>query len=51
MKIFGKSLSVDMIRHIYITHFLKQNPKLKEKMSLADLMGHSVETQNLYQKF
>jgi hypothetical protein len=50
-KMFGKMLSVDMIRHIYITNFLKDNPKLKEKMILADLCGHSVETQNLYQRY
>jgi len=44
-KIFGKKISVNMLRHIYITEqVLKDMPPLKELEETAREMGHSVET-------
>lgn len=50
-ELLGKKLSVDMIRHIYITHFMEQNPKLRDKINLADLMGHNLQQQELYKRY
>ena len=49
-KLFDKKLSVDLIRHIYITNFLEGNPTLKSKMILAQEMHHSILLQNKYEK-
>ena len=44
-KIFGKNISVNMLRHIYISeNVLKDMPSLKELDETAREMGHSVET-------
>jgi len=44
-KIFGKNISVNMLRHIYISeNVLKDMPALKELDETAREMGHSVET-------
>lgn len=48
--IFGKKISVNMLRHIYLTDKLKDIPALKELDELADDMGHSVDQQMLYAK-
>jgi len=45
----GKRISVQMLRHIFITETLPQ-PKLSEKKEIADKMCHSVPTQELYIK-
>lgn len=47
----GKKVSVNMLRHSYITHtVLPQVPALKKLENTAKDMGHSVETQALYRK-
>ncbi len=49
-KLFSKSFSIDLIRHIYITSFLNKNPSLKNKLELASEMNHSLYLQNIYNK-
>jgi len=50
-KIFdGKKISVDMLRHIYLTNYYKNIPPLREMEALAADMGHSVETAMTYIK-
>lgn len=50
-KIFNKKISVNMLRHIYISeNVLKDVPKLEELKKVASEMGHSVEEQTLYKK-
>tara|TARA_R110002073_G_scaffold253583_1_gene416310 strand:- start:3879 stop:4847 length:969 start_codon:yes stop_codon:yes gene_type:complete len=44
-----KNISSTMLRHIYISEKLG-GPTLKEKKELADKMGHSVSTQEIYKK-
>ena len=44
-----KNISSTMLRHIYISEKLG-GPTLKEKKALADKMGHSVATQEIYKK-
>lgn len=46
--IFGKNISVNMLRHIYITE--KTGPLIKQIEETAKEMGHSTETQKLYIK-
>ena len=51
-KIFGKKISVNMLRHIYISEkVLAGVPKLTELQKEAHDMGHSVAQQTLYKKF
>ena len=45
----GKSISVNMLRHIYISEYLT-GPTIKEKEELGEKMGHSTGTQELYKK-
>ena len=47
-----KSLSVDLLRHIYITYFLKQNPTLRDKLDLAGCMGQGFQCnqQDIYNR-
>ena len=42
--IFGKSISVDALRSIYLSHKYKDIPKLLEMEKTATAMGHSVST-------
>lgn len=50
-KIFDKKISVNMLRHIYITeNVLKDVPKLTHLQDIADDMGHTVNQQLLYLK-
>ena len=50
-KIFdGKHISVDMLRHIYLSNVYKDVPPIKEMEQLASDMGHSVETAMTYVK-
>jgi site-specific recombinase XerD len=49
-RVLGKKVSVNLFRHIYITHFLDENPRLRDKMNLASDMGHSVMMQELYKR-
>jgi len=46
--IFGKNISVNMLRHIYITE--KTGPLIKQIEETAKEMGHSTDTQKLYIK-
>ena len=36
-----KNLSCNMLRHIYITHFLSENPTLRQKLEIAGAMGQT----------
>ena len=42
--IFGKSISVDALRSIYLSHKYKDIPKLTEMQATATAMGHSITT-------
>jgi hypothetical protein len=46
--IFGKNISVNMLRHIYITE--KSGPLMKELAETAKAMGHSAGQAELYVK-
>ena len=46
--IFGKNISVNQLRHIYITE--KSAPLMKQLEETAEAMGHSTATQKLYVK-
>ena len=47
----GKKISVNMLRHIFITEkVLPQVPKLEELKNMAEDMGHSLNQQLLYKK-
>lgn len=49
--IFGKNISVNMLRHIYLSDgLLKDVPDLKKMEAVAKDMGHNVEQQLLYKK-
>lgn len=51
-RVFNKNISVNMLRHIYISEkVLKNVPKLTELEKEAHDMGHSVNQQALYKKF
>ena len=41
-KIFGKNVSINNLRHSYVTEKYKSMPALKEMMDTAEKMGHSV---------
>ena len=45
----GKGVSVDLLRHAFITHALSLRPTLNERAELARVMGHSVRTQSEYE--
>jgi hypothetical protein len=47
--IFGKNVSSTLLRHIYITEkVLHDAPRIKERESVAEAMGHSKDQQDLY---
>jgi len=49
--LFGKKISVNMLRHIFITEkVLPDIPALQKLKETAEQMGHSVEEQMLYKK-
>jgi len=49
--LFGKKVSVNMLRHIFITEkVLPDIPALQKLKETAEQMGHSVEEQMLYKK-
>jgi len=52
-KITGKELSVNMFRHIYLTHYGKEDHTIKENMSLAKFMGQTYNPtqQEKYKKY
>ena len=47
----GKNIGVSMLRHILISEKVDTGDKLKEKSEVAEKMGHSVATQEIYKKF
>jgi hypothetical protein len=50
-RIFGKNISVNMLRHIFISErVLEAAPALQKLEDIAEDMGHSVGTQQLYKK-
>lgn len=49
-RIFGDRVSVNVLRHSYISEFLKDAPKLTEMEKLAKDMGHSVVEQQFYRR-
>lgn len=49
-RVSGKRISVNLIRHSFISDFLKKNPTTNQKKRVALHMGHSQETQSLYNK-
>jgi hypothetical protein len=49
--VFGKKISVNLLRHIYLSDgLLKDVPALKQMEKVAEDMGHSVNEQLLYKK-
>ena len=49
-KVFGKHVSTDMLRHIFLTKLFKDMPAVRDLEKLASEMGHSVSQQMLYVK-
>lgn len=49
-KLTGKNMSVDILRHIYITEFRKGEKSTKRKQQLARKMMNSVEVQTDYMR-
>jgi hypothetical protein len=50
-KIFKKPISVNMIRHAYISHLYPDDmPKLEELNKIAHDMGHNINEQQKYIK-
>jgi hypothetical protein len=49
-KIFGRKISVDLLRHFYLTNYYKDIPKLSQMEKLSSEMGHSVNQAMLYIK-
>ena len=49
-KIFGKNVSTDMLRHIFLTETYKNVPALQSMEALATEMGHSMNTALEYVK-
>jgi hypothetical protein len=47
----GKNIGVSMLRHILISEKVDTGDKLKAKSDVAEKMGHSVATQEIYKKF
>ena len=47
----GKTLGVSMLRHIVISENVDTGDKLKDKNEMAEKMGHSTSTQEIYKKF
>ena len=48
--VFGKKVSVNMLRHIYLTNYYKDVPPIKDMEKIAGKMGHSVKTALEYVK-
>lgn len=46
----GKSVSIDILRHSYISDLIPRNVTLNERKKISLLMGHSVTTQEIYNK-
>ena len=48
--VFGKKVSVNMLRHIYLTSFYKDVPPIRDMEKVANQMGHSIKTAFEYVK-
>jgi hypothetical protein len=46
-----KTITLQLLRRIYISHFLDNKLTVAKKKEIANKMGHSVESQSLYDKF
>lgn len=46
----GKPLTVNIIRHIFVSEFLKRPRSIEEKKLIAQAMGHSKATQERYMR-
>ena len=46
--ICGKPLTVNDLRHMYISSFLHKNPSTHDKKEIAKAMGHSITLQSMY---
>ncbi len=42
-KVVGKDLSVNLLRHIYITHFITLNKSIEDKKKIANFMGQTYD--------
>jgi integrase len=49
-KVFGKRVSTDMLRHIFLTERYKNVPSIRDMEELATQMGHSTSTALEYVK-
>jgi hypothetical protein len=49
-RIFGKKISVNNLRHSYLTEYYKDVPALKDIKEMNEKMGHSLETSLEYVK-
>jgi hypothetical protein len=45
----GKRISVDLLRHAFITAALEQRPTVNDRRALATAMAHSIHVQSLYE--
>jgi hypothetical protein len=43
-KIFGKKISVDMMRSIFLSNYYKEIPRLQEMEKIANEMGHDIKS-------
>jgi hypothetical protein len=49
-KLLGKRVTINILRHSYISHMKRKEPSLKEKEVLAKSMMHSVGMDEVYRK-
>ena len=49
-RIFGKQVSVNMLRHIFLTNYYENMPKLTAMHNIASKMGHNLTTALEYAK-
>ena len=46
----GKNISVNLIRHAFISDYLKKNKSLADRKAISDKMAHSVAVQSFYNR-
>jgi len=49
-KLLGKRVTINILRHSYISHMKRNEPSLKEKEGLAKSMMHSVTMDEMYRR-
>ena len=49
-KYTGKNISVNLIRHAFVSAFLKKNTSIAEKKEISIKMAHSITTQGFYNR-